>query len=268
MKPFLRLLIVFFIASISVCAQDAVKDKEINRLMKDTAFGHEEAVASAGYNNFSTTTLADGSLAFDDGVLAKSQKFISKLPLNRVLVPFSNTGINIIKYSMDHSFAALANPATVRAIKAGGKEGDIAMAKIVNGSAFVGFATWLASEGFVTPPEPTNYRVKQALDESGKGWQPDSFFINGTYYSFRRVDPAASILRAGAVLSQIRNFVEDDEYNSIATLMTSAAVDYLTPEMMVESTGLIMEAWNELATNKPGRAAERLGVDFASRYQP
>jgi hypothetical protein len=151
----------------------------------------------------------------------------------------------------------------------GGKEADVALARVVNGSMFLGVTAYLASEGLVTGPAPSNWRAKQAVEESGTGWQPDSLKIGDTYVGMNRIDPMSSVMRLGAVLAHLSNHVEPMEMEQLAALGGSAVADFLTPEMMVDSLSRTMEAYNEASQygSDKGKVVAAAS-DIASRFIP
>jgi hypothetical protein len=234
----------------------------INAKVKDVPVGiHESAQKFAQENTFSK--------ALDDQSFAgKVDGVIEKVPMGRVVLPFFKTSANIIDYSFKHSPLAPFSTPIREAIMRGGKEGDIALSKVIVGTTMLGGAAYLASQGIITGPDTNNYKVKQALEESGLGWQPDSIKVGDNYVNISRVDPFSSFLRLGAVMSQLRNFVSDDEYEQLASVAGGAVVDFLTPEMMIDGYSRLFEAYNEAARYDSKDKVVSVMADIGSRFVP
>ena len=237
----------------------AAVQKNMSRV---TVKEHEELQAFAKENTFSK--------ALDPGSF--SEKFdsaIEKIPMGRVVFPFFKTTANIINYSIEHSPLTVALGPTRDAIMRGGREGDIAIAKGILGSTMLGAGAYLASEGIITGPDTRNPRMKQALEESGTGWQPDSFKIGDHYVAYNRVDPFNAYMRLGAVLSSLRNYTSEDEYQEAAAMAGVALADFMTPEMMVDGYGKFMDAYSAAVSYKGDKqAANKFFSDQAAKFIP
>lgn len=232
-----------------------------NRVANVSVDTHEAAKAYAQENTFSK--------ALDPGSFGQAvDSLIEKVPMGRVVMPFFKTSANIIEYGFMHSpLAALSTPIRQQIIK-GGVEGDKALARVMVGSTMLGAAAYMASEGIVTGPETRNFQMKSALEESGLGWQPDSIKIGDTYVNVQRIDPFSSIMRLGAVMSQLRNAIDSDEYDSLASVAGGAVADFMTPEMMVDGYSRLFEAYNEAARYDSKDKTASVFADVASRYIP
>lgn len=229
----------------------------LENFMKDPPVeAHFAAKDHAQYNTFSNA-LEKGSFAewVDQGLE-------DKIPYGRVLFPFFKTNANIIAYTYQHSpFKALAASVapSVRAdMFKEGAEGAVAMAKIMNGTMFLGAMTYLAHEGIITGPEPRNYQIKTALQEANKGWQPDSLHVNGNYVNISGIDQVASFARLGSIMAQAHNYMSQEEYGQFAVLAGGAVADFLTPEQMVGNTTNMFDAWSE-ASKYGANTATKVG---------
>jgi len=247
---------------------DAVKGLDQKQLVdyylnNNTMRMHEGAMAHAQELSFSKA-LPPASLA------EKAGELLDNAPLGRVVFPFFKTNYNIIDYGFRNSPFALLSTKIRSEIAAGGKAADMAIAKITTGSTFLGVAAWLAADGMVTGPEPTNWKVAKALEEAGQGWKPNSLKIGDNYYSMQRLDPMSSFLRLGSVIAASRNYLDDQQYGALASVAAGAVVDFMTPEMMVDGMGRFFEAWTEAAkyTNSDSSKVDAVLVDYASRFVP
>jgi hypothetical protein len=199
--------------------------------------------------------------------LGKIDSAVGALPMGRVLFPFFKTNANIITYAVEHSPLAPMLGSTRTALMAGGRDADMAAAKITLGTMMLGGAAYLGYEGVITGPDTNNPGVKQALAESG-GWQPDSVKINGHYVSYGSIDPFNSVMRAGAVLSNLRSYMQDDDYEQGVALMSAAVMDFMTPEMLVDGYARFFDAYGEAAKYGEKDKVAAAFADVASRFVP
>jgi hypothetical protein len=132
----------------------------------------------------------------------------------------------------------------------------------------LGFATWLSSEGIVTGTEPSNYKVTQALQNNRTGWQPNSILIGDTYHKIERLDPLASFLKLGSILSNFSSYIEQEEYAELATMTSAGVADFLTPELMVSTVSDFFQMWNEAGKLGKGTAVANFLADSAARFAP
>jgi hypothetical protein len=231
--------------------------------MKNVPINLHEAASDFAKTNTFSKALDPGSFA--DNV----DNMIDSIPMGRVVLPFFKTNANIIEYGFKHSPLALLSTPIRQSIIAGGREGDLALSKVIAGSTFVGAAAYLAQQGLVTGPDTNNPKIKQALTESGIGWQPDSIKVGDNYIGISRLEPFSTMLRLGAVMSQLRNYVDAGEYEQMAAVAGGAAIDFMTPEMMVDGYSRLFDAWNQASkySEDKGKVANVM-AEIGSRFIP
>jgi hypothetical protein len=192
----------------------------------------------------------------------------NRIPMGKVLFPFFKTSANIVQYSVEHSPLSPFLGATREAVMRGGKDGDIAIAKVLLGTTMVGGAAYLASQGIITGPETRNPNVKRALEESGTGWQPDSIKIGDHYIGYSRIDPFNSVMRLGAVISSLANYTSEDDYQELTAMAGAAVMDFMTPEMMVDGYARFFDAYNEASRYGDKNKVAAVMADVANRFVP
>lgn len=222
---------------------------------------HDGAVAAAKELTFSK------ALEFDS-LAGQVDRTIGKIPAGRILLPFFKTNANIIEYTFKNSPMAIFSPNMARQVLEGGKVGDMALAKMTSGGLFLGGATYLASQGLISGSDPKNAGQRQALEESGQGWQPDSFKAGDTWVSIKKLDYMSSVFRLGSVISSLHNFISEDEYTQLAHVSMSAVADYFTPEMLTEGWSRYLEAFNDIVHGKDSNAPGNVAADVAGRLVP
>jgi hypothetical protein len=147
-----------------------------------------------------------------------------------LILPFIKTPANILRYTFEHSPIAPLVGQWRNDIAAGGARRDLALAKMATGSMIIATAMDYASSGLITGPGPADPAKREVL--ARQGWQPNSVYIDGKYYSFNRLDPLGMLLGfAGAAAERIKatdqspeDFDEWDELFATAIGAVSASV--------------------------------------------
>lgn len=204
-----------------------------------------------------------------DKLPATMEKIINDTPLLKVVLPFHKTSVNIVEYGFKNSpLSILATPIRQEILR-GGVAADRAIARIGVSSTLLGLSAWMAAEGIATGPEVNNWKMRQALEESGKGWRANSIKLGDTYVDIKAIDPMSSVLRLGSVLASVSTLVPKEEYGQLAAIAGGAVADYMTPEMMVDGYSRLFEAFNEsLDYSSTGGKAGVIGAELASRFIP
>lgn len=252
-------------------AKDAFKaimktpDAELHQLAK----AHAEQMTFSKQMSFEDWGADDASRPAQIALATKN--LIEKLPMGEVVFPFFKTSANVMEYTANNSPLALLipNSNTLKAIRAGGKDADMAFAKVTTGSIGLGIATYLASAGMYSGPDTRNPRIRQALSETDKGWQPDSISVDGKWVNVQRLDYTNSLLRLGSVIASTRNFIAKDEYEQLGMIAASAVADFMTPEMMVESYSKYMDYFSDIVKGQDqDKAVKGIAQDIGGRFNP
>lgn len=132
----------------------------------------------------------------DLGEVGQRVQALASTPVGRVVLPFVRTPTNIFKYAGERTPLAFASQAVREEISAGGSRRALALAKISLGAMTMSYVGMLAAEGIVTGGGPKDKQLRQALMLTG--WQPYSFKIGDTYYSYARIEPLGSLFGLAA----------------------------------------------------------------------
>jgi len=143
-----------------------------------------------------------------EGALARVGSMAAH-PAAKLIVPFFKTPTNIVLEGMSRTPVALATPRFWKAIKAGGREADLALSRFALGSAMMGSAVWMTSglsevvgeDVVIVGSGPDNKGARDAM--ARMRIQPSSINIrqeDGTYKSipFSRYDPLGMMLTMAA----------------------------------------------------------------------
>lgn len=178
-----------------------------------------------------------------EGFLGQAQAVASH-PLAKLFMPFFKTPTNVIKETLSRS--PLAIPSAIKtAIQTGGREADMAMAKVFLGSSMMtGFA--YISMGIDDPKEnliitgkgPSKYEAQQAM--SRQGFQPYSINFKiydddgnwtGKYqsYTYSRFDPISGMLAMAADFAYYAQYEDDASVlEALAMSATMSTTNYVT----------------------------------------
>jgi len=188
-----------------------------------------------------------------EGALGGAQEALSH-PIAKLFVPFFKTPTNIAGAILERSPVQLLNPGFYRTIAAGGREADIAMAKLATGSMIMGTFAYtsmgLDNDGAVIingagPTEPT---ARQAWLR--KGFLPYSISVkmeDGTYKSvtYNRFDPISGVLGMGADFAYYAMHEKDGNVlGDLATAGGMSVMNYMMEQPMVSGLKEIFAAIN------------------------
>jgi len=135
----------------------------------------------------------------------------------KFFLPFVSTPVNIFKYSFERTPIGGIHASLKQAIRGTDPVArDLALARLAMGSAAAGVFATMTASGMITGAGPKNKEMRKIMKDNG--WQENSFFINGAYFSYSRLDPV------GQMIGDIADFTEASQY-----------MKYTTPE----DTGLL-----------------------------
>lgn len=186
------------------------------------------------------------------GWLGQAQGAMSH-PIAKLFVPFFRTPVNIMKSTLERSPAMLAYPGFYKKIAAGGREADMAMAKMAMGSAIMGTFAY-ASFGLSGPDKsmrifgagPSDPEARAAMRR--QGFQPYSVNIkqdDGTYKSFTysRFDPISGMISMAADYAYYAQHENDQQtLDELAMAMSVGVAQYLMEMPLLQGVSDIQSA--------------------------
>jgi len=188
--------------------------------------------------------------------------------------PFLTVPINILKEFFERTPLALFLSSTRARIAKGGADGDLALAKVITGSALSFYFYQLALDGKITGGGPRDAAQKEALLRTG--WRPYSLVLANkagekVYYGLSRLDPIATFLSVAGDLAEIVNESESgdlDEQTSEEIEKTMEKYALVVAKNITQKSSLmgLMGAMEALAL-KPG-AGESFSKQFAASLVP
>jgi len=192
-------------------------------------------------------------------------------PLLKMFAPFIRTPTNLVTEALKNSPAMFMNPNFIKAIKAGGKEADMALAKVGLGTTVIMSFAGLAMNGMITGPGPGNKKMLRTYEATG--WQKYSFAFNkegwsdkgieelktyglitqgeGKYYwSFDGLQPLSTLMGIGASIGEYfmaNSYANAQGYNNtdieqkMLMIATMAGYDILSEAPMLQGVADIIE---------------------------
>lgn len=121
----------------------------------------------------------------------------NKAPITRLIMPFWNTPINLLKQATQRTILTAALPSTWKKIGKGGAEASEIIGRAVTGSLFMGSAIYAGLSGYITG---SGGKKKDLLYTTG--WQPYSIKFGDTYVGYRGFEPISSWLRAAGDIAE------------------------------------------------------------------
>lgn len=185
------------------------------------------------------------------------QKGFNAAPALKVVVPFMRTPVNLVKRASERGPLAIIMPSFWQAIKAGGAQRDMALARMSLGSAVAGVVAWQVAQGNITAEGPAHPGQRKAWLEN---YQPWSIRIGGHWYSYDRFDPLGQIIGSVAKASEIMaQYPADWEHaDEIAGAVLLGTARYVTNRTYLRGVSDFLDALNDYrlsAEENPSRSA-------------
>lgn len=201
-----------------------------------------------------------------------SQALIQQLhrfPLGRLIVPFVRTPTKVLGAGLERTPMALMSAEVRNALRRGGPEGAMVMAKMNMGMGIMTLGATMGAMGLITGRGPSNPKMRQQWLTTH---QPYSIKLAGEWRSLQQVmEPYALPFFFAADMSQIAGEMLDDNPEELDRLaMASMAVVWnnVASKTYVQGFVRLMDA---LDTSGPGgtiRNLERLTANIAVGFIP
>ena len=190
------------------------------------------------------------------------------LPVGTLLAPFVKTVINAEKQILSRTpFAPVMSE--VRAeLQAGGARRQMALGKMYAGSAIMGTAYWMTTEGMLTGLGPSDPKKRQWLKEN-EGWQECSIKMNGTYYNIAGLEPVGGLLCSAATVAEMGSVYgkdEDASFNDLLLYSTLLPFKYIGQLPMMDGLGKLFGAIQDVSRDTTGEKTGEIMNKFFGTY--
>jgi hypothetical protein len=223
-----------------------------------------------------TANALKGTFMQELGTYGKAwQKFTKEQPGLKWLFPFSHIPVNLMKATYEHTpFAAIKWGKLDSAMhddifgKNGGAAQDKAIARMVVGSAVMGYFFNLYMNGQATGSYPLDPKERDSWKNTNK--QPNSFLFGDEWVSFDKFGPVGNLARMGADLGHLvektsQGWKEsDDEMMTKATFQAAhAASRMIIDEVGFQTLANFFDAMSG-GGNLPEKGAKMIGYQAAT----
>jgi len=185
------------------------------------------------------------------------QRASNAAPAMKIVIPFMRTPVNLVKRASERGPLAILMPSFRQAIKAGGAQRDMALARMSLGSAVASVVAWQVAQGNITAEGPAHPGQRKAWLENHQPW---SIRIGGYWYQYDRFDPLGQIIGSVAKASEIMaQYPFDWEHaDEIAGAVLLGTARYVTNRTYLRGVSEALDAINDYrlsAEENPSRSA-------------
>jgi hypothetical protein len=203
----------------------------------------------------------------------KFQSAINSTPLLRLIAPFIRTPTNIFKAGLlDRSPLAFATRKFYNDLAAGGRQRDMALARVSMGTATSAFIAQQVIDGNVSGGGPQDPEARKVLEATG--WRPYSIYTptTGTWHSYARMEPWASVVGATADAVEIASYVNEDpdtlkDESQMVSDNAAAIVAGIANNTMNKTFMKGLADFTETLSD-PGRYVQNWGGEMATAMVP
>lgn len=189
------------------------------------------------------------------------QAFANKNPGSRFLVPFIRTPVNLLKAARDRSLVAPLTRQFWADVRAGGRTRDRALAKLSLGTGITGTIGYLYGQDLVTGGGPSDPGERAAL--LATGWQPYSFKIGDTYYSYARLEPLSTVIGVSADFFSLQDQLNRNEAENVPVLLSMSLAKNVLDKTFLQGISNFFEAVLD-----PDRYGEKYLEGLAASFVP
>lgn len=191
-------------------------------------------------------------------------KTLQRVPGMRWIVPFLKTPYNSAKWAfIDHTPIGLWWGDSAMKIRAGGREGDEALGRVVVGTSMGIAAFMLTMGGQITGGGPVGTDARRT--DRRLGIQPYSIKIGDTYYSYAGTEPFASTIGIWSDVAQIiaSGAKDDTEIGEIVAAAVAGTAHNMTNKSFMQNFATLIEA-----TNDPDRYSKSMVQNLIKTLVP
>ena len=146
-------------------------------------------------------------------------------PLHFV-IPFVRTPTNIFRQTLERTPLAPLSGQWRNDFKAGGQSRDLAMSKVILGTALSGLVFHLVSQGLMTGGGDPEKDARRRKAEAGI--LPYSIKLFGKWYEYRRIEPLGTLLGAAADAFEVNQYRQQENAEHVWTAVGAAFAQAVT----------------------------------------
>lgn len=217
---------------------DALKAR-VNELINNPPEDlHMAAEQFSRYATF-TNSLGEGGMISDAG--QSLLNFAHRHPTARFVVPFIRTPTNITLASLERTPLAPLTHRFQAAIKAGGAERDLAIARATLGSTTSGVVALYAADGKISGSGPADPKLRKMMEATG--WRPYSIKLGGEWVSYNRLDPVGALMGMSADAVDAMKYAGDEHDTAdIGAAVAMGFAEAMTNKTYMQGIASLLEA--------------------------
>jgi len=213
------------------------------------------------------------------GGFAYVSKLIDEHPLSRTIIPFVKTAVNIMKAIYERTPLPLVNPVneSIReAIRAGGREADVALTKIAVGSTTIGLMAYNMTnfqdqngDIVINGYGPYNPKERKAWLLKFKPYTISFKTKTGdyTHVSYDRFDPLSVMIGMAADYAYIATHTKDQSVLSALAMNAVVPFQHYALELpMLEGPAKFLQALDARDLSKSSENVAKLLLELAPKY--
>ncbi len=179
---------------------------------------------------------------------------IGNHPVLQLVNPLFKTDLNILEYSIKNSPFSLLTKEARAAIKAGGASADEAASRIALSTGAMAWGFDKVVSGDITGMSPANESMRQVWAQQKRPPYSIRFSKDGPWYSYKGLGPVGWLLGSTADIAQTYHDLKEldpDNFEHVAISTAAAAAYRMTPDVVFNGIGSLVEAMRDPEKNKP-----------------
>lgn len=235
----------------------------ISSYEQNPSFSVLKAAKEAAGANTMSKPLTGQAADISTGIQQAADVLTLKIGLGKAVAPFLTSKLNSIEYNIVNSPLGVFAPQVRAALQGGGRERDVAIAKMVSGTVGLSSMVYLANQGKVFGGYSADAQLNKALPT---GTAESSVQVaDGKYLSVKGIEPLAFLVNVGHLINKASGYATEGQLAEVAHAAMGVAGETLEPETLSDGISDMMKLMNQ--DTKSG-AAQALLANLAIKYTP
>jgi hypothetical protein len=201
----------------------------------------EDVEAAKTFGDYQTFTKQLGQAGQFGNLMINSLPLKYRIPV-KLALPFYTVPINLFKFAAERTPLAFVHQSFINDIKAGGARRDLALGKLMTGTALIMTGAYLYLQGKLNGKESLD-PAEKFIEKSGKVQEYSILASDGTQVGFDRLDPYGMILGFGADWAKIMYGKNDLDLTGRLFLAAVLPIAWnLTSKHYLEGAARLMKA--------------------------
>jgi hypothetical protein len=201
----------------------------------------EDVEAAKTFGDYQTFTKQLGQAGQFGNLMINSLPLKYRIPV-KLALPFYTVPINLFKFAAERTPLAFVHQSFINDIKAGGARRDLALGKLMTGTALIMTGAYMYLQGKINGKESLD-PAERFIEKSGRVQEYSILASDGTQVGFDRLDPYGMILGFGADWAKIMYGKNDLDLTGRLFLAAVLPIAWnLTSKHYLEGAARLMKA--------------------------